>query len=117
MRVVGHEDAVALAARDDQVGAGTQPAAVRNEHACSVPTPGLAGIGDAELGVAQMEQGAISNRDAVEVGSGGALDYHVIWRAYWEVGVEALYINAPHCPDVDADLHIANGGVLHSDVS
>src|SRR6266446_9694985 len=108
MRVVGHEDALALAAGDDQVGASGQRAGVGNEDARSAPTEGLAGIGNAELGIAQVEFGAISDRNTVKVGPGGILDCHIRRKSDWEVGVEALYINSPVCLDVDADLHVTN---------
>src|SRR5437762_587160 len=117
MGIVAHEDALTLTARDDQVGASAQRAAVRNENAASTPTPGLAGIGDAELGVAHVEQGATSNRSAIEVSSGGIVDDHIRWRADWEVGVEALYVNDTAVDDSYSDLHVANCGRLHRDVS
>src|SRR5712672_2989934 len=116
MRVVAHEDALTLAARDSQVGAATERAAVRNENSASTPTPGLAGIGDAELCVAQVERGATSNRSAIEVSPGWIVDDDIRWRTDREVGVEALYVNDSSVRDSDADLHVANGGGLHRDV-
>ena len=49
--VAAYEDALALAARDNKVGARIQSAAVGNQYARCVPAPWLAGIGNAEFGI------------------------------------------------------------------
>ena len=50
--IVAHEDALALAGRHDEVGARVQRPAIGDEYTRGVPTPRLAGVGDAKLGVA-----------------------------------------------------------------
>ena len=117
MRVIADEKSLPLAPCDNEVAVSVAHGAVLGRRDCpGAATKGLAGVRNPELGVAYAER-ATSKLNSLKIGPSGIRDHHIVRSDRREIGVETLNVDAPVRADAYTDLHVANGGTLHGDMS